>query len=561
MRILMLTTAFNSLAQRVWVELGDLGHEVSVELALGPSHMIEAVALFDPDLVVAPFLKAAIPAQVWQRHVCLVVHPGVPGDRGPCPLDWAILRDERQWGVTVLQAIGEWDAGPVWAWRPFTMRPVSKSVLYREEVNRAAVASLLEAVERFEAGEAPTPLDEMGPERRGRPHQPIKPSDRAVDWTAPTEVVARAVRSADSQPGLRVVLGGRECYAYGAHEEDRLRGRPGALIAQRDGAVCVATGDGALWITHLRLKGAGRPQLRAARVLGEALDGVPEAPVALDAPGDGRTLRDLRYEEAGEVGLVTFEAYNGALSTALCSRLREAVLHARGRPTKVIVVANAGDFWSNGIDLYEIHAAADPAAEAWRNIVAIDDLVESILGAESHLVVSALAGNAAAGGVALALAADIVLARRGIVLNPHYRGMGGLHGSEYWTYLLPRRLGAQRTREVMEPLLPLGASRARDVGLIDELLDDDAIEFRRSVLRLCRRLAAAPDFGARLAEKREARARDQRQKPLEEYRREELEAMRLSFFGPDPSFHQARRRFVEKVRPDATPLHLARHRR
>ena len=40
-----------------------------------------------------------------------------------------------------------------------------------------------------------------------------------------------------------------------------------------------------------------------------------------------------------------------------------------------------------------------------------------------------------------ALAADRVYARDDVVLNPYYRHMGGLYGSEYWTYLLPRRVG------------------------------------------------------------------------------------------------------------------------
>ena len=65
---------------------------------------------------------------------------------------------------------------------------------------------------------------------------------------------------------------------------------------------------------------------------------------------------------------------------------------------------------------------------------------------DTHLTVAALQGNAAAGGVFLALAADRVLARSGIVLNPHYRNMGNLYGSEYWTYLLPRRVGPSGRR-------------------------------------------------------------------------------------------------------------------
>ena len=38
------------------------------------------------------------------------------------------------------------------------------------------------------------------------------------------------------------------------------------------------------------------------------------------------------------------------------------------------------------------------------------------------------------------------MAREDVVLNPYYRHMGGLYGSEYWTYLLPRRVGARHGR-------------------------------------------------------------------------------------------------------------------
>ena len=47
--------------------------------------------------------------------------------------------------------------------------------------------------------------------------------------------------------------------------------------------------------------------------------------------------------------------------------------------------------------------------------------------------------------MAFALAADHVIARGDVVLNPYYGHMGGLHGSEYWTYLLPRRVGHDLT--------------------------------------------------------------------------------------------------------------------
>ena len=128
------------------------------------------------------------------------------------------------------------------------------------------------------------------------------------------------------------------------------------------------------------------------------------------------------------------------MSTEQCYRLRNALLFARRRPTKVIVLLGGRDFFSNGVHLNVIEAADDPALESWRNINAIDDLIYEILNTMSHLVIVGLRGNAGAGGAMLPLAADCVYAREGIILNPHYKTMGGLYGSEYWTYTLPRRV-------------------------------------------------------------------------------------------------------------------------
>ena len=117
MRILLLAHAFNGLTQRLFALLRERGHTVSLELDIADAVTEEAVAMFEPDLVIAPFLKRRIPESVWSRRPCWVVHPGPPGDRGPSALDWALLEGATEWGVTVLQAGAEFDAGTVWAWR------------------------------------------------------------------------------------------------------------------------------------------------------------------------------------------------------------------------------------------------------------------------------------------------------------------------------------------------------------------------------------------------------------------------------------------------------------
>ena len=121
MRILFITTAHNSLSQRLAVELSRRGHAITLSVGTSPDGMLRDVQRSQPDLIIAPMLKSAIPEQIYRRQLCLIVHPGIIGDRGPSSLDWAITLDEARWGVTVLQAEAEIDAGPIWATETFAM--------------------------------------------------------------------------------------------------------------------------------------------------------------------------------------------------------------------------------------------------------------------------------------------------------------------------------------------------------------------------------------------------------------------------------------------------------
>ncbi len=542
MRILFLVSAHNSLSQRAQVALTELGHDIDVAVVAKPLEMEAAVARSRPELIVCPMLKTMIPQSIFERHRCLIVHPGPKGDRGPSSLDWAIELGAREWGVTVLEATAEVDGGDIWASGRFPMREAGKSSLYRHEVRRAAIDAVVRAVRDVAAGDvAPQRLEYSDPRVFGRPRPLLKQADRAIDWSADTtETVLRRIRAAEGHPGVLDAIEGEPFHLFGGHREGTLRGRPGALIAQRDGAVCRATVDGAVWITHLKAPGAFK--LPATHALGSV--GVPEVP----APPDGDTWREIAYEERAGVGYLHFDFYNGAMSTGQCRRLLEAYRHARSRPTRVIVLMGGRDFFSNGIHLNVIEAAEDPAAESWRNLLAIDDVVREIVETDSHLVISALAGDAAAGGVPFALAADYAVAREDVVLNPYYGHMGGLYGSEYWTYLLPRRIGHDLAAELTSPPFePMGTRRAVEIGLLDDAFGDNVERFRARVRAMARSLAAAPDHGARLDAKRRARRRDEQVKPLSAYRAEELVRSHECFFGDDRSYHEARHRFVHKL--------------
>ena len=591
LRILVFASAFNSLTQRITLELAALGHDTAVALALDSgAELRAAVRRHDPELIVCPMLTSVVPEDVWSTRTCLIVHPGPPGDRGPSSLDWALGAGLRQWGVTVLQAVAEMDAGDIWAAEPFDIPElpggISKSDVYRNELSDAASRAVERAVRRFASGDfRPKPA----PPGVARPY--YRQENRRIDWAGDTTAtVSRALRIADSSPGVLDVIDGRDYFLFGGQPEEGAvlpgRPRPGAFLATRGGAVCRATADGAVWLTSARPRrlpdGPPTAKAPAADALAGHLRAVPElpAPPALPVqsasragarsrprsgsgprsgsrPESRQTWSTVRYEEQGPVGLLRFSFPGGAMSTGDCRRLLAGYRHALDRPTRVLLLGASRDVFSHGIHLGAIEAAADPARESWANINAMDDLVEAILTTHDRITVAALGGNAAAGGLMLALAADEVWVRDGAVLNPHYRLMG-LYGSEYWTSTLPRRVGRDAAERLTEEALPLVAAQALRLGLIDRVLSCAPQRFTDEAAALGQELAANADWPRRLAAKRRARKHADAQRPLAWYRSEELAHMYRNFYAPDEPYHGLRRAFLHKTPPQSTPERLRR---
>jgi len=572
MRVLILCHSFNGLSQRLWVALRADGHQVSVELDIADAVTEEAVALWQPDVVLASFMKRKIPESVWSQRPCLVVHPGPPGDRGPSALDWAVLRGEPEWGVSVLLANDAFDAGPVRAHAAFAMRESTKASLYRREVGAGAVSAVRAALACLAQPVAEPPAGTWQPL--------MTQAQRAIAWTSDdTASVLRKLRAADGFPGVAGQLFGQPAHLFDAHAAtaDALAqvpgtSAPGTAIARRGPAVLVRTRDGGVWLGHVR-RAPAEPggltlKLAATKAFAAEVAALPELPVALMCD-DATEYDELHYREFGRpgarVGWLEFPFHNGAMSTRQCQRLQAALRELRQRPTQVLVLAGGPDFFSNGVHLHDIEAHADvpgdSAADAsWRNINAMNDVALEVLTLTDRITVAALRGNAGAGGCFLALAADEVWAHGGVVLNPHYKNMGNLYGSEYWTYTLPRRVGPEQALRIMQGRLPMAASEAHRLGLVDAVLTPEAPDFEPQALLRAQALAAEPGVPARLAAKQAARAADEARKPLAAYRDAELQRMHRNFYGFDPSYHVARHHFVYRKPHAWTPRHLALHR-
>jgi putative two-component system hydrogenase maturation factor HypX/HoxX len=106
----------------------------------------------------------------------------------------------------------------------------------------------------------------------------------------------------------------------------------------------------------------------------------------------------------------------------------------------------------------------------------------------------------------------------------------------------------------------MGAAEACRLGLADRRFVLPRQHFHDAVLAEAACLAEGTGFLDALDTKAYRRTRDEIAKPLADYRREELDRMRINFYGFDPSYHVARYNFVRKIPKSRTPVTLARHR-
>lgn len=159
---------------------------------------------------------------------------------------------------------------------------------------------------------------------------------------------------------------------------------------------------------------------------------------------------------------------------------------------RVVVLTGAGRAFCAGQELSdEVYVAGGPQPD----LGAILDRLHPVITTMRRMgkpIVGAVNGVAAGAGASLALACDIVLARRSATFLQAFAKLGLVPdcGS---TWFLPRLIGEARARAHAMLADPIKADQAEQWGMIWKAVDDDA--FERDVAALAARLAAAATYG------------------------------------------------------------------
>ena len=173
----------------------------------------------------------------------------------------------------------------------------------------------------------------------------------------------------------------------------------------------------------------------------------------------------------------------------------------RNRAVRVVVLKGAGPNFCAGLDLKAAmtrRAGGEPpgvaaSLDAQRRIADIVMLMRRC----PQPIVALVRGAAAGGGFALALAADIRIAARSARMNCAFIKLG-LSGCDIGTsYFLPRLVGVSVASELILTGGFIGAERARSVGLVSEVVEDDRLE--AAAVPYVEAMMAASPVGLRLS--------------------------------------------------------------
>lgn len=170
-----------------------------------------------------------------------------------------------------------------------------------------------------------------------------------------------------------------------------------------------------------------------------------------------------------------------AMNEALITELHETLQAVSAQPDcRVIVLTGAGRGFCAGLDLGGFGAAPDTGQGAGRvqQGFAVQQHIAALIPRLRRLrqpVIAAVNGAASGGGFALVLGSDVRIAARSAKFNAAFVRIG-LSACDIGTsWLLPRLVGAARAHELMLTGRIFDADEALRIGLVTDVVDDDAL--------------------------------------------------------------------------------------
>jgi methionyl-tRNA formyltransferase len=240
--------------------------------ARDPAFAADLEAL-QPDVIVVAAYGQILPRVVLDlpRFGCVNVHASLlPKYRGAAPIQWAILNNEPETGVSIMRMAAGLDTGDVLSRRATPIGPDETADALGERLAVMGGELLVDTLPSYAAGAiTPEPQDNAA----ATVARKITKEDGRLDWSRPALELRNRMRAFTPWPGvfLNWAEPGRQrlLKIWTAQIEPR-QGLPGEVLQADKTGLVVACGTDALRIGQLQLEG-GRKMTAAEFLAGHAI--------------------------------------------------------------------------------------------------------------------------------------------------------------------------------------------------------------------------------------------------------------------------------------------------
>lgn len=173
----------------------------------------------------------------------------LPKNQGAASINWALIRDEKEWGVTLFWLAENIDAGDIIAQRMYPITDDDDVMSLFDKADAASVEMLKEALPLLREGKAPritqNPADVTSLPRR-------KPEDGKIDWNKPAREIWNLIRALKKPyPNAFTSFQGEVVAVGNAQIGDRDSQGPGVIQEILETGILVGTGQGTVLLTEV----------------------------------------------------------------------------------------------------------------------------------------------------------------------------------------------------------------------------------------------------------------------------------------------------------------------
>ena len=218
-----------------------------------------------PDLIVVAAYGQILPPAILDlpRLGCLNVHTSLlPKYRGAAPIQWAILNDESETGVTIMQMDAGLDTGDILVQQATPIRADDNSQTLHDRLAALGAELLITTIRGVVAGGiTPRPQGDQ----RSSYARKLKKEDGLVDWTRPARCLWNQVRALSPWPGAFThweSAAGPHTLKIWQSEIAEGAGQPGEILRAEGQGIVVSCGSQALRIIQLQREGGRKMTAR-----------------------------------------------------------------------------------------------------------------------------------------------------------------------------------------------------------------------------------------------------------------------------------------------------------